>query len=583
MSSKRAHRLRTLADSRAASSPEDLTRLRQVIVGPESARLDALESRTVVSSEGVATVLPEAIALSTEARKEALAIALEPVVESSLCAIARRDADVLSDVLSPCIGPAVRKAVSEAIAALLARLDNALERSVSFQSIRWRIEARRTGRPFAEVVLLRTLRYRVEQVFLIHTKTSLVLEHVVDPATEAQPPDQVAAMLAAIDAFGREALGPLPASSHLERFQFGELTVCVHADPWITLVAVVRGVAPGDLDDRLREAEDRIRLAYQAKLDAFTGDVAPFAGTTDVLIPLLRAERKAPSKKGALVAGLGALVVLALAFAFVARVIVRSADERRLAKAYADALSTEPGLVVTQSEWKDGRASFAGLRDPLAATPDVVLRRNGLAPLSEAELALSPFVSSDPRLTRARLVRILAPPPGVALVVDGTVLRVTGVAPKRWIEDMRMLSRGVPTVEQVDESELRSDASLADVNDARAELQASVIPFRRGEASLRTNTRAAIDQATAATVTALHATAAARLDACIEIWAHADPTGTDAGNQILREARAAVVARAFVDAGIDQRNLRPRTDVQPAGESRPEVTLRLDTACEAAR
>ena len=38
----------------------------------------------------------------------------------------------------------------------------------------------RTGRSFAEVVMLRSLVYRVEQIFLIHRETSLSLLHVGD-------------------------------------------------------------------------------------------------------------------------------------------------------------------------------------------------------------------------------------------------------------------------------------------------------------------------------------------------------------------------------------------------------------------
>ena len=43
------------------------------------------------------------------------------------------------------------------------------------QGLKWRVESIRTGRPFAEIVLMHSLLYRVEQVFLIHRETGLVL------------------------------------------------------------------------------------------------------------------------------------------------------------------------------------------------------------------------------------------------------------------------------------------------------------------------------------------------------------------------------------------------------------------------
>ena len=54
------------------------------------------------------------------------------------------------------------------------------------RSLKWRFEAWRTGRPFAEIVLLKTLVYRVDQVFLIHKETGLLLQHVVADEVRAK-------------------------------------------------------------------------------------------------------------------------------------------------------------------------------------------------------------------------------------------------------------------------------------------------------------------------------------------------------------------------------------------------------------
>ena len=65
----------------------------------------------------------------------------------------------------------------------------------------------RTGKSFAEVVLLNTLVYRVEQVFLIHAQTGLLLQHVVADAVTAQDADMVSGMLTAIRDFARDSFG----------------------------------------------------------------------------------------------------------------------------------------------------------------------------------------------------------------------------------------------------------------------------------------------------------------------------------------------------------------------------------------
>jgi len=165
--------------------------LRSVLLRPEQARIATLEHRPAVDVPGVASILPEAVALATSegGKEHELAIALEPTVTSAVRVVARRSPELYGEILAPTIGAAVRKAVAEAIGVLIERFNAALERSLSLRSLEWRLEAARTGRPFAEVVLLRTLRYRVEQVFLIHAPTSLVLQHCVDPLLPFPPPD----------------------------------------------------------------------------------------------------------------------------------------------------------------------------------------------------------------------------------------------------------------------------------------------------------------------------------------------------------------------------------------------------------
>jgi OOP family OmpA-OmpF porin len=62
------------------------------------------------------------------------------------------------------------------------------------------VTALRTGTSFAEVVLLNTLLYRVEQVFLIERESGLLLQHVRSAAVRTEDADMVAGMLTAIPA-----------------------------------------------------------------------------------------------------------------------------------------------------------------------------------------------------------------------------------------------------------------------------------------------------------------------------------------------------------------------------------------------
>ena len=85
-------------------------------------------------------------------------------------------------------------------------INQTLERRLSFESLKWRIEGWRTGRDFGEIVLTRSLGYRVEQVFLVHRETGLLLQHVAR-SDEVLDSDMVSGMLTAIQDFVRDSFG----------------------------------------------------------------------------------------------------------------------------------------------------------------------------------------------------------------------------------------------------------------------------------------------------------------------------------------------------------------------------------------
>ena len=224
--------------------------LRHLIVAPETEglaaveeRLDNLEKRT----EDVSEVVAEAIHMRRATGDQALADALAPTIQETLRESVRRDPHVLADALFPVMGPAIRKSITETLRSMLQSFNEALDNSFSARGIQWRIEAMRTGRPFAEIVMMHSLLYRVEQVFLIHRETGLVLNHLVAPtvAAQAQDPDLVAGMLSAIQQFVRDSFKSKDSES-LASLNIGDLQVWVEESPNAILAAVVRGHAPAD-------------------------------------------------------------------------------------------------------------------------------------------------------------------------------------------------------------------------------------------------------------------------------------------------------------------------------------------------
>jgi hypothetical protein len=566
---------------RPGASSEDAARsveaLRRAIVGPDRERIERLETRPL-APETVADVLPEAVAQATKEHEQQLGIALEPTVTSAVTAVARKQPELYADILAPTIGAAVSKAVRDAIASMLERFNEALERSLSIRSVTWRIEARRTGRPFAEVVLLHTLQYRVEQILLIHTKTSLVLQHLVDPSLDAPAPDQVAAMLSAIDAFGHEAFAMSP-GAHLDTFALGDLSVLMIRADSVALAAVVRGTPAAEIRTQLGDALARVRLECQRELQAFAGDVTPFGIVRPVLEPLLRIERRPPQRRAQ-------VLLLALLVAMTTALVAtglwlrsRHAAEAERQAAYFRALTSEPGIIINPRALRDGR--IEGLRDPLAPSATSILTRNGLHPLPGE---LVPFVSLDPRIVERRAEQVLDPPKSVRLTMDGRTLRVAGVAPSAWIDETRILRRTLSGVERVDDGELRPEESLDALRAAAFELETHPIPFEVRYARLGPLQERIIARAARQIRRAIYIAKDARIGICVTITGHADPSGTEDENVRLSDARASGVADRLALLGADGGYTRLATKGILNEPRVPAVMLRLDqSSCEAVR
>jgi hypothetical protein len=204
-------------------SVEAFEELRRLLLSGEREQLRDLRDRLSNKerrSQDVAGVLPEAVKLSRE-RGEELVQALRPAVEGSIKESIEKKPDTFVDALHPIIGPMVRRSIAESLRRLMQSLNQTLEHTFSWRGLKWRFEALRTGKSFA-VVMLRSLVYRVEQLFLIHRKTSLSLLHVTADSAIAKDSDLVAGMLSAIQDFARDSFAT-GEDAALEEFRVGEI------------------------------------------------------------------------------------------------------------------------------------------------------------------------------------------------------------------------------------------------------------------------------------------------------------------------------------------------------------------------
>ena len=203
-------------------------------------------------------------------RGEQLTNALRPAVEGSIVDSIGRRPEIFVEALHPIIGPIVRKSVAETLRRLLQSFNQSLEHTFSWRGLKWRWEALRTGRSFAEVVMLRSLVYRVEQLFLIHRETSLSLLHVTSDPALSKDSDMVAGMLSAIQDFARDSFAT-GEDSVLEEFRVGELQVWIVPGRHAYLAAVIRGTPSLELRPALQETIETVHVLKGSALAEFAG------------------------------------------------------------------------------------------------------------------------------------------------------------------------------------------------------------------------------------------------------------------------------------------------------------------------
>ena len=530
---------------------DDIAALRDLIVGPKKARLDRLEGRLddpAVRTNEISRHLAEALVLRS-GRDDQIARALEPTIADAIKASVRKKPQVLADALFPLMGPGIRRAISATIMGMIQSFNHVLNNTFSWQGVQWRLEALRTRKPFAEVVLLHSLVYQVEQVFLIYSQNGLVLNHVVAPAVDIQDPDLVSSMLTAIQDFIHDSFN-IEGDAGIDTLRVGnDRSVWVEQGGRITLAAVIRGTPPMDLRRRLRDVLNRLELKKTDDLEVFDGDTTPFADLDDDLRDCLQSKIK-EGKTGIspwmwliLILGAG----LALLWGY------RSFQAQQQWSRFIDDLRQAPGIVVTQAQRRGGEIHLSGLRDALAADPRALLAAAGFDP-ERAVMRWESYHALDSAFVLQRAQQALDPPAGVTLRLTDDVLTIEGTASHAWIENARRLGPLVPGIRLIETDHLQRAEAL-ELDGVLAQIESTTIQFARGTSEIAPGQGPKLEQT--AELGRRAQLLAAHLDdpLRIAIRGHTDATGEEDFNRQLSYQRADRVWQALLTLGVSPRYL----------------------------
>ena len=375
----------------------DLAELRTLLLGPERAELNELGEHIRNRSQraiDIGEVLPDAILLRA-GRDPRLMRALQPLLEEALANSVRKDPRILADAMFPVIARAVRRAVASALQGMIESLNQIVETRISFRSVGWRIEAAKTGKSYGEIALLRSLLFRVEQVFLIHNVTGLLLQHVTADALVVRDPDMISGMLTAIQNFVQDSFGAV--DNTLETVRMSDFTIWIQHGPQALLAGVIRGTPPIKVREVFASALESIHQSYAAEIAGFKGDATTLDGARPALQTCLLGQSP-PGRRASRWPVYLIAMVLVIALALWAGISIR---ERQRWDRYVTALREEQGIVITHEERHGANSSISGLRDPLSRDPAQLLAAAGI-PAANVSFHWEPYQSLTPRFVALR-------------------------------------------------------------------------------------------------------------------------------------------------------------------------------------
>ncbi|MCK5872332.1 MAG: hypothetical protein KAG26_05860 [Methylococcales bacterium] len=433
--------------------------LKNLLLAKERQRLETLEfyfQNPKVHAEKIALALPYAIKKTDPVLlREALDDALQETVKNCLIESIHREPAVYVEALYPVIFPMIKKSIAEAFKEVMQSLNSAIEEGLSINRLGWHYQAWRAGIPYREIVLRNTLAYRVEQAFLIDRNTGLLLRHVsIEGVDELRDSDAVSAMLMAIQDFTQDSFSSNE-NDQLNTVEVGEYTVFLNRGAYAMLACVIQGIPPYQLRAKFDSILGDIHQHHIDLLKHFEGDSAPLAVIDETLDQCLLSEHKNEDQKKSGVSGKYILIPLLLILVLFSYWAYDHWKFEQRRNNYLTLLQQYEGVVVTNNHTDHDKLMIKGLYDPLIVNPHDVLQNSDLQ-TNEVVIDWQPYHSLVPAIVIQRLRNVLQIPPYVTVTLKGTVLKLSGVADVKWIENLKAIKPVLTGVTHIEITSLKN-------------------------------------------------------------------------------------------------------------------------------
>lgn len=214
-------------------------------------------------------VFSRLIGKQIEEDREEMAKTFSPIMGEAIRTQIRNSRQDMVDAIYPIIGESVQKSVAETLREFQRNIDARLRQTSKYT---WRsLRARLRGVSSSELTLRDAIPFSIQQMFLIHHRTGLLLEAYVEEDADLSP-GLVSGMLTAIRDFARESFGRGRAGVELDEIQYGDERIIIQSGQYAYLAVVMHGIEPEGFHALLRNFVVDLNLAAEQELRHYDGD-----------------------------------------------------------------------------------------------------------------------------------------------------------------------------------------------------------------------------------------------------------------------------------------------------------------------
>jgi outer membrane protein OmpA-like peptidoglycan-associated protein len=401
---------------------EHMRQIRELVLGKDGQHVK--QTLKANAREMVGEVLSEAIH-DREKHDGSVNNVLQPLVEKSVEKSIADHSERYISYLYPLVGSLVRKSVTAFITELLEKTNTLIENSLTVKGLTWRFKAWQSGVTFSQYAASQTFAFRVEQVFLIHRKTGLLINSVSLGLKLEANADMVSSMLTAINDFVSDSFTSKSRETeqNLDVVRTDDFTLLLKKGPKASVVAAITGNMPQGVANQLQKTLEEIHKLYDKELNDFDGDSTPLSNSEHQLRDCLMSELKPEqsSKKRPWMAWIVVLLVIVAA----SFLLLKRWQSYELMD-QVSLIDETPGILLTNIDVSGLEIiHLEVLRDP-AAQPILTWLNQQSIDSNRIIVKERAFLSLDPLLIAHKVEQIVTRYPNVNTTWQDNRLKFTG-------------------------------------------------------------------------------------------------------------------------------------------------------------